>query len=241
MRRPPLHEAGGVRVHRASERTVTTKPWLISRHGLASGAYERDWPRFRSLLVCNEDTLAPGGAFTPHPHWDLEILTWVTAGVLEHTDTLGHHARVHAGELQHVRAGSGIEHAEGNAGPGPLELWQLWLEPREKGLTPAYAEATFPAAGRAGRLQLLASPDGAAGSLAIATDARVFALDLPARTPLEVPVGERHAWVQVLAGAVGLRSPGAALDLLAGDAAALSDTPAFSLSGAGSLLVFDLA
>jgi len=243
MRFPPLHQAGGVRVRRAGERTVSDKPWLRSRHGLASGGYERDWPRFRSLLVVNEDTLAPGGAFSPHPHWDLEILTWVTAGVLEHTDTLGHRASVHPGELQHVRAGSGIEHAEGNVGAAPLELWQIWLEPRERGLAPAYAQAAFPAEARAGRLQLLASQGGEAGALPIALDARVFALDLAdGHPPVEVALGERHAWVQVLGGAARLVPEGGPpVDLGAGDAAALSDTPGFALVGQGSLLVFDLA
>ena len=135
--------------------------------------------RFRSLRVMNEDIIAPGQGFGTHPHRDMEIVTCILEGELEHRDSMGNGEVLRAGEFQRMSAGSGITHSEFNpSSENPVHLYQIWLYPKEKGITPGYEQRPFDSAERQGKLQLVASPDAADGSLMIHQDARIYLADL---------------------------------------------------------------
>ncbi len=229
-------------IRRAAERGHTDFGWLDSWHSFSFGDY-RD-PRhmgFHSLRVINDDRIAAGGGFPTHPHRDMEIITWVLDGALEHRDSLGTGSVIRAGDLQRMTAGTGIQHSEFNASKTePVHLLQIWLFPEARGLTPSYDQWAFPADARRGQLKLIASHEGREGSLSFRTDASVYAAALSPgdRVTHEIAAG-RGAWVQVATGAITLN--GQRLD--AGDAAALTDEASIELVGieAGESLVFDLA
>jgi redox-sensitive bicupin YhaK (pirin superfamily) len=196
---------------------------------------------FRALRVMNEDWVKPGAGFGAHPHRDMEIVTYVLDGVLEHRDSLGSGGAIRPGELQRMTAGTGIVHSEAN--PSPTEtvhLYQIWLLPEREGLEPSYEQRAIPAAERRNRLGLVASPDGREGSLTIRQDALLYlgTLDAGREVSLSLPAG-RHAWLQVLRGGVQLDG----LPLTAGDGAAVSDEPTLSIGadGPSEVLLFDLA
>jgi redox-sensitive bicupin YhaK (pirin superfamily) len=229
-------------IRQAAQRGQTRIDWLDSRHSFSFGDYEDPSQMgFRSLRVINEDWVAPGQGFGMHPHRDMEIVTYVLEGELQHRDSMGHGETLRAGELQRMTAGTGIRHSEFNPSPAqPVHLYQIWLLPRQRGLTPSYEQKAFPPEGRRGRFQLVASPDGQDGSLKIEQDARILLAALPAGQSLrqELPEG-RHAWVQVLRGELELNGKA----LTAGDAAALSNEAALDLraSADAELMWFDLA
>src|SRR4051812_10049623 len=169
-------------VRKGNERGVTRIGWLDSRHTFSFGDYQD--PRhhqYRSLRVINEDRIAPGGGFGTHPHRDMEILTYVLAGELEHRDSMGHGEVIRPGEWQAMTAGTGIRHSEFNpSDAAPVHLLQLWILPDRLGHTPGYQQRRFPDAETAGAWRLAASPDGADGSLTIHQDARVYQSKLTA-------------------------------------------------------------
>src|SRR5438552_2530700 len=165
-----------IQVRPAAERGQTRISWLDSRHTFSFGDY---WdPRhmgYRSLRVINDDRVAPGGGFGTHPHRDMEIVTYVLDGALEHKDSLGTGSVIRPGELQRMSAGTGIRHSEFNASATePVHLYQIWLLPEKRGQAPSYEQKPFDPAARAGRWQLVASPNAAEGSLTIHQDARLF-------------------------------------------------------------------
>lgn len=220
--RPPRLRGlpAGVTLRRAGERDATIKDWLDSRHTFAFGTYDRVWGGLGALKVLNEDVIAPGDGFGPHPHWDMEIVTWVVDGALLHEDSLGHRAVIPAGGAQRVTAGTGVEHAERNAShDAPVRLFQIWIAPATTGLPPGHQElAALPPPDRDGLVRV-ASREGD-GGLTIHQDA---AIDLGALAP-----GERRAlglrrgrrgYLHVVDGALAL-GPHA---LVAGDGAALVD------------------
>jgi redox-sensitive bicupin YhaK (pirin superfamily) len=176
-----------------------------------------------------------------HGHRDMEIVTWVLSGALQHKDSLGHGEVLRPGEMQHMTAGRGIRHSEFNPSTSePVHLYQIWLLPREGGLEPSYSQKAFAAEGRAGRWQLVCSPDGEDGSIKIEQDARIYLANLPASGALAFDFAAgRHGWLQILRGS--LETGGQAL--AAGDALALSDEPRFSLHSphASEVMLFDLA
>ena len=197
---------------------------------------------FGALRVINEDRVAPGGGFPTHGHRDMEILTWVLDGALAHRDSLGSGAVIRPGELQAMRAGTGIRHSEFNASAEePVHFLQIWIIPERMGVTPGYMQREFAAAELEGRLRLLASRDGRDGSLVIAQDADLWAGRTPAAggVLLHRPAAGRRVWLQVARGSV--RAEGSPLG--AGDGAAIEATEEVRIEadGEAEVLLFDLA
>lgn len=232
-------------VIRAGTRGRTRLGWLDSAHSFAFGRYH-DPARmgFRSLRVINDDVIAPGGGFGEHPHADMEILTWVLDGALRHGDSLDNSEVLRPGELQRMTAGSGIRHSEFNgSSTEPAHMLQIWIEPSERGITPAYGQQAFPAAGRANRWQVLAAGGfraGDADTMAIHQDASLSVADLApgATLAFELTPG-RHGYLHAATGS--LRIEGQAFS--AGDAVSFAGPGSVTLTGAtpAQVLAFDLA
>jgi redox-sensitive bicupin YhaK (pirin superfamily) len=229
-------------LRRAAERGHFDHGWLDTTHTFSFADYFD--PRhmgFRALRVINEDRVKPGHGFGTHPHRDMEILSWVLSGALEHRDSMGTGSVIRPGELQRMSAGTGVLHSEKNASTTePVHFLQIWLLPSKKGLVPGYAQRAFDPAAHPGRLLPVASPDGREGSLTVNADARVLAGQLgPEDSVVHRLEPGRHAWVHVARGAVRLNGQ----PLSAGDGAALSGEEAVRLEGAaggGEVLLFDL-
>jgi redox-sensitive bicupin YhaK (pirin superfamily) len=193
---------------------------------------------FRSLRVLNEDIVAPGQGFGMHPHKDMEILTWILDGALEHRDSMGTGAVIRPGELQHMTAGSGIMHSEFNPSANDAtHLLQIWITPERKGLKPEYEQLAFPDKDLRGKFYHVAGPKA---PVTIHQDANLFIArldkDAETRHPLKA---DRHAWVQVARGAVRLNG----VELKAGDGAAISKEEQVHVEAkeAAEVLLFDLA
>ena len=231
-----------ITIRRAAERGHTDFGWLDSWHTfLVRRLLDHDHMGFHSLRVINDDQVAAGGGFPTHPHRDMEIITWVLSGALEHKDSLGTGSVIRPGELQRMTAGTGILHSEFNASKTePVHLLQIWIFPEKRGLTPGYDQKSFPAAERKGRLKLVASRDGRDGSVSFHQDASLYAAALePGQKVTHTLAPGRAAWVQVATGSVTLNGQ----TLRAGDGAAVEDESALELVGveAGETLLFDLA
>jgi redox-sensitive bicupin YhaK (pirin superfamily) len=225
----------------AGERGGGNHGWLDTRHTFSfSDYYDPRHMGFRVLRVINEDRVQPGQGFGMHGHRDMEIVTYVLEGELEHRDSLGNGEVLRPGEFQRMTAGTGIRHSEFNPSPTqPVHLYQIWLLPDRPGHQPSYEQKSFPAAERTGRLRLVASPDGRDGSLTIHQNAEVFLSSLDQGRPVTLALRPgRHAWLQVLRGGVQLNG----LDLDAGDGAAVSDETALTLTAArpAEVMLFDL-
>lgn len=231
-----------IRIRPAAERGHFDHGWLKTWHSFSFGDY-RDpaHVHFRTLRVINEDRVAAGHGFDTHPHRDMEILTLVLSGQLQHRDSLGNSGVLRAGELQRMTAGTGILHSESNPSPDePLHLYQIWIFPGEKGLEPGYEQRSFPEAERIGRWQCVASPEGADGSLRIHQAVRVLQAALVDGQSLDYPLDPaRHAWLQVVEGKLGC----AGQSLRAGDGVAISQQEFPVLQGVhgARVLLFDLA
>jgi redox-sensitive bicupin YhaK (pirin superfamily) len=229
-------------IRKGNDRGHFDHGWLDTFHTFSFGDYYD--PRhmgFRSLRVINEDRVAAGMGFPMHGHRDMEIVTYVLSGALQHEDSLGHGEILRPGEFQHMSAGSGIRHSEFNPSESePVHLYQIWLLPREKNLTPSYGQKAFDLPGRQNQWQLVASPDGSEDSLQIQQDARILLGNLDAGQTLsrEISPG-RHAWLQVLRGTIDLQGNA----LTAGDGVALSNETAFAIKSQepAEAMVFDLA
>jgi quercetin 2,3-dioxygenase len=231
-----------ITIRPSAERGITDFGWLDSKHSFSFGEYmDYDHMGFHSLRVINDDKVAAGGGFPTHPHRDMEIVTWVLSGALEHKDSLGTGSVIRAGDLQRMTAGTGIQHSEFNASKTePVHLLQIWIYPEKRGLTPGYAQKSFPAEERKGQLKLVASRDGREGSISFHQDASVYAAALGPGQRATLPLAPgRAAWVQVATGALTLNGQ----RLSAGDGAAVTDEKALELVGVedGEALVFDLA
>jgi len=228
-------------VRRGTERGHFNHGWLDTYHTFSFGDYhDLQHTHFRALRVMNEDRVKPGQGFGTHPHRDMEIVTYVLSGALEHKDSMGNGEVLRPGEFQRMSAGSGILHSEFNpSNAEPVHLYQIWLFPRQKGITPSYEQRAFPEAEKHGRLRVVASPDGRDGSLTIGQDASVFlsSLDANPRVTHELTPG-RHAWLQVLRGAVDLNGN----VLVAGDGVAVSDENGLSVRATepSEVMLFDL-
>lgn len=227
----------------ADARGSTTIGWLDARHSFAFG---RSSPApgqahtlgFRTLRVINDDRIAPGGGFDTHPHDNMEILSYVVEGQLEHKDSTGTVRTIGAGESQLTSAGSGITHSEYNPSrEHPTRLLQIWVRPRERDIPPRYQYLPTPAPGD--WPVLLAGPDGGQGSMAWCSDARLWLVRLAAGGSLELPLAPgRYGWVQIVDGGLTLNGVG----LRRGDGAAVSGEPMLRLhaDSASAALVFDL-
>jgi hypothetical protein len=162
-------------IQRAEERGVASHSWIESRFSFSFAEYlNPDRMGFGVLRVINDDRILPGGIFDMHPHRDMEIVTLVTKGALEHRDSMGHRGVLKAGEVQHMSAGSGIRHSEANAGVAVLELFQIWIYPKSKSIAPVYRQKGFEPTYTRNRFGLLVSPDGEAASLTMHQDARIY-------------------------------------------------------------------
>ncbi len=214
--------------------------WLDSRHTFSFGDYrDPKHHQFRALRVINDDRIAAGGGFPTHPHRDMEILTCVLTGALEHSDSMGNGEVINAGEWQAMTAGTGIAHSEFNPSDEvPVHLLQIWLLPDKRGHTPGYQQKVFTDAEKSGKWRLVASPDGADASLVIHQDARVFQAKLGAGDTVkhELKPG-RAAFVHVATGSATVNGTA----LFAGDAVAVEDEREVVASGVGDVLLFDLA
>lgn len=231
-----------IRVRRAAERGGADHGWLKTAHTFSfSSYYDPAHMGFRALRVINEDRVRPATGFGTHGHQDMEIVTHVLSGALEHGDGMGNSTVLRAGEMQRMTAGTGITHSERNPSPDePVHFYQIWLLPEREGLEPGYEQKAFPDADQRGRWRLVVSPDGRDGSLSINQDASIFLATLDAGDDLTRPIEEgRHAWLQVLRGSVALDGQ----TLQAGDGAAISEEPSLSIEAAGpaELMLFDLA
>ena len=195
---------------------------------------------FRSLRVMNEDRVAPDKGFGTHPHRDMEIVTYVLEGALEHKDSMGNGEVLTPGEFQRMSAGTGIEHSEFNpSSDEPTHLYQIWLLPTEKGIEPSYEQKRFDDRLQ-NELRLVASPDGEEGSLKIYQDARIYLSRLDAGKLVDVDLADgRHAWLQVLRGSVTLND----IKLSTSDGAAVSDETSLTITATNDaeIMLFDLS
>ena len=226
----------------AGERGATRMPWLDSRHTFSFGEYyDPAHMGFGPLRVINEDRVVPGGGFGTHGHRDMEIVSYVLSGALEHKDSLGTGSIIRPGEVQRMSAGTGIRHSEFNPSRSePVHFLQIWILPERAGLAPSYEQKAFPAEERQGRLRLVASPDGSDGAVTIHQDARIYVAALGGGDAVEQPLSSgRSAWVQVARGEIDLSG----VSLGPGDGAAVRDEGRLHLragNGPAEVLLFDL-
>ena len=228
-----------IQVRPSEERGHNKISWLDSRFTFSFDQYyDPDHTQFRSLRVINEDVVAPGGGFPTHPHRDMEILTWILEGALEHRDNTGGHGVIRPGELQHMTAGRGVMHSEFNASQkDPVHLLQIWLLPERRGLDPGYEQLAFSDADLRDKFCHVAGPKA---PVTIHQDADLYIARLDKGSDVKQAIEkDRHAWVQVARGAVTLNGTA----LKAGDGAAVSNESELRVVAGepSEVLLFDLA
>lgn len=231
-----------IQIRRSNERGAADHGWLKSRHSFSfADYYDPQWMGWGNLRVINEDHIAPGTGFGTHGHRDMEIVTYVLSGELAHKDSLGNGAAIPPGDVQRMSAGRGILHSEFNHAPEQTtHLLQIWILPSRQSIEPGYEQKRFADDEKRGRLRLVASPDGAEGSVTIHADARLYAGLFDGGESAELPLDpKRKAYVQAVRGSLVANGE----TLVAGDALLLDGESALSLrQGADAeVLVFDLA
>ena len=229
-------------LRKAQERGHFNHGWLDTWHSFSfADYYDPRFMGFRALRVINEDRVAPGQGFGTHPHRDMEILTYILEGALEHKDSMGTGSVIRPGDVQRMSAGTGVTHSEFNpSAKEPVHLLQIWLLPERNGLAPGYEQKSLSADALQGKLALIASPKGRDGSVAIHQDVNLYAGKFAAGAAASHAIAPgRFAWLQVARGEIEVN--GQALG--AGDAAALSEEGSldFKAKSAAEVLVFDLA
>jgi len=230
-----------IQIRKSSERGHFNHGWLDTHFTFSFADYfDPEHVQFRTLRVLNDDRVAPGAGFPEHPHRDMEIVTYVLEGGLQHRDSMGNGSVIRPGDVQYMSAGSGVTHSEFNPSKTEaLRLLQIWMFPKERGLPPAYDQKTFSAEEKRGKLRLVVSPDGRNGSVKIRQDNELYATVLGdgevVRHELQP---ERHAYVQVARGTVTLNGK----TLEEGDGAAVSSEKSLELAGVkeAEVLLFDL-
>lgn len=228
-------------IRRSDDRGHAEHGWLHSHHSFSFADYfDPEHVGFGPLRVINEDRVDPGAGFATHGHRDMEIVSYVLSGALAHQDSLGNGSTLHPGDVQRMRAGTGIRHSEFNASKeAPVHFLQIWIEPDRTGLAPGYEEAHFDDAAKRGQLRLIVSPDGAEGSVPVHQDVRLYAGlfdgDEQARLAL---ADSRRAYVHVVRGELEVNG----IKLAGGDALKVTDEAALVLQGGrdAEVLVFDL-
>ena len=231
-----------ISVRHAAERGTANFGWLDSRHTFSFGDYhDPEQMGFGALRVINEDRVSPGQGFGTHGHRDMEIISYVLEGALEHKDSIGTGSVIRPGDVQIMSAGTGIRHSEFNhSKTEPVHFLQIWVVPDRQGIAPRYEQKTFPDADKRGRLRLVGSSDGRDGSVVIHQDVKLFAAILNnAEEVTQALSTDRKGWLQVVRGAVVMNGR----DLHAGDGAAVEGEPAITVTaktGGAEILVFDL-
>jgi hypothetical protein len=231
-----------ITIRRADDRGRAKFDWLDSRHSFSFGHYyDPQHMGFRALRVINEDRVSPGGGFAPHGHKDMEIVSYVLSGALEHKDSIGTGSVIRPGDVQRMSAGTGITHSEYNASKSePVHFLQIWIMPAKQGIKPGYEQRAFPTDSRRGSLRLLGASDGRDGAITLHQDAEIYGaiLDDGAGVTHALRPG-RGAWVQVARGDATVNGH----ELHAGDGAAIEDEREITLSAVKSaeVLLFDLA
>ncbi len=230
-----------IKIRKAKDRGHFDFGWLDTYHTFSFGDYyDPSFMGFRSLRVINEDSVHAGRGFPTHSHRDMEIITYILEGALEHRDSMGNGSVICPGDVQRMTAGTGVSHSEANpSSENAVHLLQIWILPKQRGLKPGYEEKFFEHEKQAG-MRLIASPDGRDGSVTVHQDVKVYAavLDIGEEVNLELaPI--RHAWIQVARGAIVLNGE----NLDQGDGAAISGELALVVDAGerAEILLFDLA
>src|SRR5262245_60657367 len=234
-----------IQIRRANERGHANHGWLDTHYTFSfSDYYDPRYMGFRSLRVMNEDRIQGGHGFPAHPHHDMEIITYVLEGSLQHKDSMGTGSVIRPGDVQKMSAGTGIRHSEFNPSPDePVHLYQIWLLPEKEGIKPMYEQKAIPAEEKKGKLRLLASPKGGNGSSAVKLyqDAELYATELSPGESVVHSLGQgRYAWVQALRGTLSVNGQ----ELKAGDGAAIAKEAQIQITGnsqGSEELLFDLA
>lgn len=231
-----------MKIRTAQERGHADHGWLKTFHTFSFADYvDPAHMGFGSLRVINDDRVQPGQGFGEHPHRDMEIITYVLDGELQHRDSMGNGTIIRPGDVQRMSAGTGVRHSEFNpSADREVHLLQIWLHPAQRGLPPSYEQKSYPAAERRGRFRLVVSPDGADGSVTLNQDARLYAalIDPGSLVRLERPAG-RRTWIHVARGVVEVSGH----RLGPGDGAGLTHSDALEFTGIepAEVLVFDVA
>ena len=231
-----------MQIRRSKDRGHADHGWLKSHHSFSfAGYHDPAWMGWGNLRVINEDRIAPGTGFGTHGHRDMEIISYVLQGNLAHKDSLGNVKGIPPGDVQRMSAGTGVMHSEFNHAQGETtHFLQIWIEPRERGIAPGYEQKTFADAEKRGRLRLVASTDGAEGSVRMNADAALYAGQFSAAETAELPLDPaRKAYVHLVRGVLSVNGQ----PLRGGDAALLQGESAIRLSDGddAEVLVFDLA
>ena len=232
-----------ITIRKSQERGGGDHGWLNTKHTFSFDAYyDPRHMHFRALRVINEDIVQPGTGFPTHPHRDMEIITYVLQGALEHKDSLGNGSIIRPGDGQLMSAGTGILHSEANASKTePVHLLQIWIMPESKGIKPGYEQKAFPEEEKHGELKLIAAHGGQNGAVNVHQDVSLYVSLLDQKQKVEHSLAPgRHAWLQVAKGAVELNGK----PLNQGDGAAISDEQKLGIAGGqngSEILLFDLA
>jgi quercetin 2,3-dioxygenase len=231
-----------IQIRKSQERGHFDHGWLNTYFTFSfADYYDPKHVHFRTLRVLNDDRVAPGEGFPTHPHRDMEIVTYVLEGALEHRDSMGSGSVIRPGDVQYMSAGTGVTHSEFNASDNePVHLLQIWMFPEKQGLKPAYGQQNFSEDQKRGKLRLLVSPDGRDGSIKIRQNNELYATVLTKNETVRHELKpDRHAYVQVARGSVTLNGK----QLEEGDGAAISAEKLVELTGADNaeVLLFDLA
>jgi redox-sensitive bicupin YhaK (pirin superfamily) len=231
-----------ISLRKSGERGHANHGWLDSYHTFSfAGYYDPREMGFGTLRVINEDRVAPGQGFGTHPHRDMEILSYVLEGALAHKDSMGTGSVIRPGDVQRMSAGTGVLHSEYNPSESdPVHFLQIWIEPDQRGTRPGYEQKSFPLHEKRGRLRLIASPDGAEGSVTVQQNARVYAAVLDGSDAVTHELAQGHrAYVHVARGSVSVNGT----QLAAGDGAKITGEQELRFSDGqdAEVLLFDLA
>ncbi|MGI8897356.1 MAG: pirin family protein [Pyrinomonadaceae bacterium] len=231
-----------IRIRKAKDRGHFNFGWLDTFHTFSFGAYyDPSFMGFRSLRVINEDFVHAGRGFPTHSHRDMEIITYILEGALEHRDSMGNGSVIRPGVVQRMTAGTGVSHSEANpSSETSVRLLQIWIMPEQNGLKPSYEEKFVGDDNKQDGMRLIASADGRDASVTVHQDVRVYAADLDTGQVVSHQLApNRHAWIQVARGAIVLNGE----NLDQGDGAAISGESALAIDGRefAEILMFDLA
>ncbi|HLX55191.1 MAG TPA: pirin family protein [Aquella sp.] len=227
-----------ITIRKANERGHIEHGWLNTYHTFSFGDYhDPEHMHFKSLRVINEDYVKANTGFPFHDHMDMEIITYIITGEIQHKDSLGNTSVIRRGEIQLMRAGTGITHSEFNPSKDvDVHLLQIWVIPNVKGLAPLYQQKSFHLVENIGELVLIASPDGQNNSFTIAQDAKIYAAIIK-NTQIDYPISPNHnVWIQVVEGNLTINGN----SVVSGDGVAIINESNLTINGSGEFILFDL-